>query len=245
LLWGKWGNAHCPCCSHDPKTAQHVVICLDPHMRLISHSQLLLFEQWVALVETMPDIQFCLLQGLQMQQESLFSPFASPSIQAAAQAQDHIGWSNLLLGQLAVAWSDLQHGHLTSIASCQTSFSWAVGVVTHLLVISHSLWVYCNKVVHDWTLDGLVHATELQVSEELHAQFALGLPDLPFSKQHYIKGHSVDSLLWAPLTDHQHWLAHVALAHQVGCQQHLASIQVCKLDYIPSFSHLAPAPLGS
>jgi len=52
-----------------------------------------------------------------MEQKSLFSLFASLSIQAAAQAQDRIGWSNLLHGQLAVAWSDLQHGHLTSIAA--------------------------------------------------------------------------------------------------------------------------------
>jgi len=54
-------------------------------------------------MDTMPDIQFC-LQGLCMEQPSLFSPFASPSIQATAQAQDHIGWVNLLLGQLAMEW---------------------------------------------------------------------------------------------------------------------------------------------
>jgi len=141
-----------------------------------------------------------------MQQESIFSSFASPSTQAAAQAQDHIGWSNLLLGQLAVAWSDLQHSHLTSIASHWTSTSWAVGVVTHLLAVSHSVWVYCNQVVHDWTLDGLAHATELQVSEELHAQYVLSLQGLPFSKQHYIKGHSVDS-----------FCMHLSQIANVGC----------------------------
>jgi len=56
----------------------------------------------------MPDIQFCLLQGLCTEQSSLFSPFASPSTQAAAQAQDYISWTNLLLGQLNTEWSDLQ-----------------------------------------------------------------------------------------------------------------------------------------
>jgi len=43
----------------------------------------------------------------------------------------------------------------------------------------HSLWVFCNQVVHDWTVDGLAHAAELHISEELHTQFALGLQDLP------------------------------------------------------------------
>ena len=109
-------------------------------------------------------------------------PICQPSTQAAAQAQDHIGWINLLLGQLATEWSNLQHYHMSSISSCHTLSSWATGVVTHLLAISHSLWVFHNQVVHDWTMDGTAHAVELQVAEDLHAQFALGLQDLPFSE---------------------------------------------------------------
>ncbi len=90
-------------------------------MCLEYHSKVLLLEQWLSLVDTMLEIQFCLLQGLCMEQPSLFSPFASPSTQAAAQAQDHIGWVNLLLGQLATEWSTLQHYHLSSISSHCTS----------------------------------------------------------------------------------------------------------------------------
>jgi len=29
-LWGKWDNALCPCCGHDPETTRHVLICPDP-----------------------------------------------------------------------------------------------------------------------------------------------------------------------------------------------------------------------
>jgi len=116
-------------------------------------------------MDTLSDIQFCLLQGLHMEQPSLFSPFASPSIQVAAQAKDHIGWTNLLLGQLATEWSSLQHYHLSSISSCHTSTSWATGVVTPLLAISHSLWVFCNHVIHDQTMEGIACTAELQVAE--------------------------------------------------------------------------------
>jgi len=211
-LWGKWDNALCPCCGHDLETTQHILICPNPCMHLEYCSKVLLLEQWLSSVDTMPDIQFCLLQGLCMEQPSVFSSFASPSTQAAAQAHNHIGWVNLLLGQLATEWSTLQHHHLSSVSSCCTSSSWATGVITHLLSISHSLWVFCNQVVHDWTMEGTAHAAELQVTEDLHAQFALELQDLPFSEWHYIKGHSVDSLLCTSLMDHQCWLAHVALA---------------------------------
>ena len=74
-------------------------------------------------------------------------------------------------------------------------------------------------------MEGTAHAADLQVTEDLHAQFALGLQDLPFSECHYIVGHSVEALLHAPLMDRQHWLAHVTLAHQIGQQQCQAGIQ--------------------
>jgi len=143
-----------------------------------------------------------LAPSLCMEHPSL-SPFASPSIQGAAQSQDHIGWINLLLGQFTTDWLGLQKNHLTSISSCHTATSWATRVVTHLLAISHSLWTLHNCVVHDQTMEGMAWAAELQVTEDLHAQFELGLQDLPFSEQHYIEGYSVDSLLHASMMDCQ------------------------------------------
>ncbi len=121
------------------------------------------------------------------------SPFVSPSTWVTAQAQDHICWTNLLLGQLAADWLGLQHYHLSSISSYCTSTFLAAGVVTHLLAISHSLWVFQNCVVHDQTMEGFAHAAELQVAEDFHTQFVLGLQDLPFSEQYYIK-----DTLWIP-----------------------------------------------
>ena len=244
-LWGKWDNALCPCCGHDPETTRHVLVCPDPRMRLEYRAKVTLLEQWMSSVETMPEIQFCLLQGLWMEQSSLFTPFASPTAQVAAQAQDHIGWTNLLLGQLATEWSVLQHLHLSSISSRRTASSWATGMITHLLSISHSLWVFRNRVVHDRTMEGTARAAELQVTEDLHAQFVLGLQDLPFSERHYIKRHSVDSLLHAPLMDRQRWLAHVALAHQIGHQQSQAGIQGMQAGLQNFLNPPSPVPPSS
>jgi len=93
-------------------------------------------------------------------------------------------------------------------------------------------------------MEGTARAAELQVTEDLHAQFAQGLQDLPFSERHYIEQHTVDSLLQAPLTNCQRWLAHVALAHQIGYQQHQAGIQGMQAAF-QDFLHplLSPSPL--
>jgi len=61
-LWGKWDNSLCPCCGHDPETTWHVVTCPDPRMCLEYCSKVLLMEQWLSSVDTMPEIQFCLLK---------------------------------------------------------------------------------------------------------------------------------------------------------------------------------------
>jgi len=74
-------------------------------------------------------------------------------------------------------------------------------------------------------MEGTVHAAELQVAEDLNAQFTLGLQDLPLSEWHYIEGNLVDSLLHTSLMDCQCWLAHVALTCQIGQQQCQAGIQ--------------------
>ncbi len=241
-LWGKWDNALCPCYGHDPETTWHILLCPNPCMLLEYCSKVLLLEQWLSSVDTMPEIQLCLLQGLYMEQPSLFSPFANPSTQTAAQAHNHIGWVNLLLRKLATEWSTLQHRHLSSVSSCRTSSSWATGVITHLLTISHSLWVFHNQVVQGQTMEGTARAVELQVAEDLHAQFALGLQDLPFSEQHYIEGHSVDSILCASLTDCQCWLAHVAVAHQIGQQQCQAGNQGMQAAFQNFLNPLPPVP---
>ncbi len=91
-------------------------------------------------------------------------------------------------------------------------------------------------------MEGTAHAAELQVTEDLHAQFALGLQDLPFSEQHYIKGHSVDSLLCASFMDCQCWLAHVALAHQIGQQQCQAGIQGMQASFQDFLNSHPPVP---
>jgi len=173
-------------------------------------------------VDKMPDIQFCLLQGLHMEHPSLISPFASPSTEVAAQSQDHIGWVNLLLGQLATEWSGLQHNHLTSISSHHTATSWATGVV---LAISHSLWI----LQFFWSTTGHWKLLPTLLSSKWWRTSTCSL-NLAFRTSHlqwmtHIKGHAVDSLLYAPLMDHQCWIAHVALACQIGHQQCQAGIQ--------------------
>ncbi len=55
-LWGKWDNALCPCCGHDPETTRHILTCPDPCMHLEYRSKVLLLEQWLSSVDTMPEI---------------------------------------------------------------------------------------------------------------------------------------------------------------------------------------------
>jgi len=142
-----------------------------------------------------------------MEQLALFTPFAPPPLQVAAQAQDQIGWHNFLLGQIASAWSPLQQQHLDSIGSNHTSDIWVSNVVTHLLF--HSLWVFCNQVVHDQTLVDCAQVAEADLSATIQLQFDLGSQDLLCSEQHCVDNHSIASLLHTPFPNCQIELAQI------------------------------------
>jgi len=158
----------------------------------------------------MPDIQFCLIQGLCMEQESLIFYVQVPPHRQPPMLKIRLVNPTCCLDSL--------QRFLTSTFLLDQYFlhhtfsSWAISMVTHLLSVSHSLWVSCKHVVHDQRVGGLAHAAVLQVFEELHTQLLLGtkislivngitLKDTLWTP--YIEGHSVDSLLCTPLMDCQ------------------------------------------
>jgi len=84
--------------------------------------------------------------------------------------------------------------------SCQ--LTWVSSVVTHLIHIYHSLWVFCNQVVHYWSLLGWMQVAEAGLAATIQMQFILVYQDCLPSEQHYVNNHSVASLLCTPLPNH-------------------------------------------
>jgi len=109
-------------------------------------------------------------------------------------------WSSLLLGQLLIEWSTLQQQCLDIVGA--TSTCWAMGVLTHLLIISHSLWIFQKRsyMMVQWLVLHLLLKSKFPRSSTLTSSL-WGIKILLISKCQFIDCHFLDSLLHAPLSD--------------------------------------------
>ena len=83
----------------------------------------------------------------------------SPELIQAAKMQDRIGWLELMQGKLAVQLVRIQEGYYASNNTGLDGKSWSTNIITQLLEMSHSQWLYRNFSLHHHTL-GYLHRLE-------------------------------------------------------------------------------------
>jgi hypothetical protein len=81
-------------------------------------------------------------------------PFASlgmmsPKMRALATSQDKIGWRNFMEGCISTHFYFIQHYHLALSGSYLNGSNWTKPLISKLLHITHSQWIYCNFTLHD------------------------------------------------------------------------------------------------
>ncbi len=93
-------------------------------------------------------------------------PFASlgtmlPRMRALALSQDKIGWRNFTEGCISTHFYFIQHYHLALSGSYLNGSDWTKSLISKLLHITHSQWIYRNFTLHD-KLCGYLHNKSLE-----------------------------------------------------------------------------------
>jgi len=153
----------CPNCGHR-ETAAHILIC--PHKdrtRLLADTTDDLSE-WLN-QDNLTDLQLAywipkciLMQGNK--------PFASlgtmlPRMRALAISQDKIRWRNFMEGCISTHFYFIQHYHLALSGSYLNGSDWTKSLISKLLHITNSQWIYRNFTLHD-RLCGYLHNKSLE-----------------------------------------------------------------------------------
>ncbi len=89
-----------------------------------------------------------------------------------ARAQDIIGWRRFMEGMISSRLVEIQREFFALRGMGRKLDKWKVGLVTHLLEITHGQWLYRNVVVHD-KVAGRVAVTR---KEEIAAQLRSNWP---------------------------------------------------------------------
>ena len=89
-----------------------------------------------------------------------------------------IGWDNFVMGMIPRMLLAIQstHFHTTGKSSCATQ--WIAGLITHLLQITYTQWIYRCVLVHDRNTGVLLSAHKAELFKEIEHQLALGPEEL-------------------------------------------------------------------
>jgi hypothetical protein len=103
----------------------------------------------------------------------------SPRMRALASSQDKIGWRNFMEGCISTHFYFIQHYHLALLGSYLNGADWTKSLISKLLHITHSQWIYCNFTLHD-KLCGYLHNKTLEDIKLTIKQLAeTSLEDIP------------------------------------------------------------------
>ena len=132
-----------------------------------------------------------------------------------AEEQDMIGWNNFTEGKISQEFRKVQHEYLDSIDSTKTALFWTSQLISKLLLLIHSQWIYRNNVVHKRTRDGLKRKEGLYINSKIHHEMALGISQLDVEDR-FIMNNTAQDILVMTGVEKKIWLRAIAAARLAG-----------------------------
>jgi hypothetical protein len=106
-------------------------------------------------------------------------------IQEFAELQDIIGWDNFIMGMVSSKLLPIQSTHLLQSKFSSNASRWILGLVTQLLRVMHTQWIYHGVLVHDCSTGTLISAHKEDLIKEIQHQLTLGPERLSEQDQFY------------------------------------------------------------
>jgi hypothetical protein len=91
-----------------------------------------------------------------------------------AASQDVIGWDGFVMGMISHKLLDIQSAYFhTNGISCRAT-RWIAGLITHLLQVTHTQWIYRCVLLHDRNMGVLISEHKADLLKEIEHQLTLG-----------------------------------------------------------------------
>lgn len=154
LLYGKWDNSLCPCCSKCEETVEHLLCCQELGSQLLRRQKIREFRQWMISVKTDPDLIETVINILLSSTSGSFShhlpPTASDSLRSAAFCQDRLGGISCFQGYIARGWKVAQQEYWDSLhlQHKRSIRQWGCRFLRQWFSFSKSLWEHRNSILH-------------------------------------------------------------------------------------------------
>ena len=129
--------------------------------------------------------------------------------------QDKIGWGNFIVGMISTKLLGIQDSYLRVRGSAWSSEKWAMGLISHLLQVTHGQWIYRCVVVHDCTMGTLVNQHKAKLLEEITKQLSMGA-DLLMEDDTFLRECNLSDIVTTNDTQQEYWLLAIQAAREAS-----------------------------
>jgi hypothetical protein len=177
-------------------------------------------EQWLERNKTHPDIQSLLLRYLHGRGAISCHEYAKELdlphiIQEFAASQDIIGWDRFIMGMVSSKLLPIQSAYLPQCNFSHQAASWISGVITQLLQVTHSQWIYPCVLVHNRTTGTIISSHKEELLKEIDHQLTLGPEDLS-EEDRFLLECNFDELMSMSGEQQEYWLLAIQAAREAS-----------------------------
>jgi hypothetical protein len=139
----------------------------------------------------------------------------SPKLKALAESQDRIGWRNFTEGHISAHFYEIQTFHLTMLSSFLNGTDWTKQLITKILQITQTQWIYRNISLHDKCQGYRHHKRAEELTKEMELLADLVPEDIPEASRFLLEINFTE-LLELHIETQKYWVLAVnaALAPQ-------------------------------
>jgi hypothetical protein len=169
----------CPSCMQVEETCVHVLHCTHAGRVDPLHATIKLLDQWMKWHAMDPDLRECIYEYAMGCSGRTMAEICSDHgcdgrYQGMARAQDAIGWRRFMEGMICKEIWAIQKTYTAFSGSRTIAEKWTGELITKLLEVTHSQWLYRNIQVHDKVSGMLATLRKEEIQMEIEEQQVMG-----------------------------------------------------------------------
>jgi hypothetical protein len=210
----------CPSCNKCNETCRHIAQCPEVGPAAAFAQSTHRVKAWLDANRTHPDLTHLILRYLQGRGtvtcvECSVDLNLPQILQDYAVLQDIVGWDDFAMGMISSKLLPIQSAYNhTSRSSSHTTW-WISGLITQLIEVTHTQWIYWCVLVHDRSAGTFISAHKEEILKEIEHQLTLGSESLD-EEDWLLLECNFDKLATTTDEHQEYWLLAIQAAREVS-----------------------------
>ncbi len=211
----------CPSCQECTETCKCIARCQEEGREVAFRESTNAVERWMETVDTNSNVKELLLaylrgRGINTCLECACNLDLPPMFREFASAQDIIGWDHFVMEMVSHKLLPIQSAHFHTAGKSYRANGWIAGLITQLLQVTHTQWIYRCMLVHDRTTGVLISAHKPDILKEIEHQISLGPDDLA-KEDRFLLECNFDEITSTSGEAQGYWLLGIQAAREASC----------------------------